>query len=736
MGFLKKILKKILNHQLFYNYMRGIITIVMLLEIILIFIISKFKFPEPIQTVLVVIAFGMLIFIVASALVYLILSLNKRGEITKRKIIIRKIKANILGIIIMIVFSLLFLNLYLYLKSMMGNDLLLSLNVDNENIYIQNGDKIDIGINARVISNLFCSADCSLKIEDLSSGEKVFYEEINIKTSSVFSKHYTINPNEEKYGQKLYKVSLECNNTDSNLCYYKSYTKYRTKIVSVDYYLNDVQTLIKDNLKNNTETLYREYYYLENELNSLNLKGYSLYLPELEKEYTEINNSMKDSYIKLEELKKLYYSQEYFKLGTEIYSVASEIVSLSNKINQFNSSFYTEMNTYNSLVDDAILIHREALLLKEYSFTSFSIRQGELFVNNFNRFILRMSDEDTLKNKLDEFREVEIEFINLMSLLESERESNFENLRLQTPVIQLNLEKILFSDGNYTSSFTLEEPSPVCCLYGECYDCIDDSGSNYPIIFVHGHSFNEGVSSELSMDSFSEMARELEKEGYIDAGYFYRRYYNEDSQKSLGKVNSTILVEATYYIDTLLGEETSFVVNSKWETISTYSSRLSEIILNVKHMTGKDKVIIVAHSMGGLVTREYIRNYGYESLDKIIFVGTPHHGVDGFILSYCPIFGAEIECSEMNKSSKFISDLNSAPLPDIPIYNIVGLGCYIEGSDGDGIVKNSSAYLEGTENIFINGECNGVDFFHVNMIKPEKHPDIYELIKTLINKKD
>jgi triacylglycerol lipase len=39
-----------------------------------------------------------------------------------------------------------------------------------------------------------------------------------------------------------------------------------------------------------------------------------------------------------------------------------------------------------------------------------------------------------------------------------------------------------------------------------------------------------------------------------------------------------------------------------------------------------DKVIIVAHSMGGLATRAYLRKFGRASLAKAITLGTPHHG--------------------------------------------------------------------------------------------------------------
>ncbi|MGK5020865.1 esterase/lipase family protein [Janthinobacterium sp. LB2P10] len=42
--------------------------------------------------------------------------------------------------------------------------------------------------------------------------------------------------------------------------------------------------------------------------------------------------------------------------------------------------------------------------------------------------------------------------------------------------------------------------------------------------------------------------------------------------------------------------------------------------------TGSERVIIVAHSMGGLVARAWLRRYGAARVARIITIGTPHHG--------------------------------------------------------------------------------------------------------------
>lgn len=54
---------------------------------------------------------------------------------------------------------------------------------------------------------------------------------------------------------------------------------------------------------------------------------------------------------------------------------------------------------------------------------------------------------------------------------------------------------------------------------------------------------------------------------------------------------------------------------------------LKQTINQAKQISGKDKVNIVAHSMGGLVTRAYIISNHYQNdIDKFIMLGTPNYG--------------------------------------------------------------------------------------------------------------
>ena len=60
--------------------------------------------------------------------------------------------------------------------------------------------------------------------------------------------------------------------------------------------------------------------------------------------------------------------------------------------------------------------------------------------------------------------------------------------------------------------------------------------------------------------------------------------------------------------------------------IDEYSPLIHRAIEMLCRDTGSDKIIIVAHSMGGLASRAYLRDYGSKRIARLITLGTPHHG--------------------------------------------------------------------------------------------------------------
>ena len=70
-----------------------------------------------------------------------------------------------------------------------------------------------------------------------------------------------------------------------------------------------------------------------------------------------------------------------------------------------------------------------------------------------------------------------------------------------------------------------------------------------------------------------------------------------------------------------------FVLPYDWRLSNTVNAPLLKARIDeALRKSGKEKVDIVAHSMGGVLAKEYIATFGKGSVDQLIFVGTPHLG--------------------------------------------------------------------------------------------------------------
>lgn len=82
--------------------------------------------------------------------------------------------------------------------------------------------------------------------------------------------------------------------------------------------------------------------------------------------------------------------------------------------------------------------------------------------------------------------------------------------------------------------------------------------------------------------------------------------------------------------------ENLFICFYNWKKNCTYNAEtfLHETIQKAKDVTGADKVNVIAHSMGGLVTRSYIASTRFQNeIDKMILIGCPNDGaVDAYYL--------------------------------------------------------------------------------------------------------
>ncbi len=63
-----------------------------------------------------------------------------------------------------------------------------------------------------------------------------------------------------------------------------------------------------------------------------------------------------------------------------------------------------------------------------------------------------------------------------------------------------------------------------------------------------------------------------------------------------------------------------------WGNIDYYAEGIEQRIDEVLAATGARQVILVGHSMGGLVLRAYLRRHGRDKVARIVTLGSPHQG--------------------------------------------------------------------------------------------------------------
>jgi len=129
--------------------------------------------------------------------------------------------------------------------------------------------------------------------------------------------------------------------------------------------------------------------------------------------------------------------------------------------------------------------------------------------------------------------------------------------------------------------------------------------------------------------------------------------------------------------------------------IDCYVPQLTAAIKMLQAATGQPRIVIVAHSMGGLVARAWIRDHGSDSIAKLITLGTPHGGT---VLAR---YGLGENSRQMRPAgvpggTLWLTQLNTPAEPAVPTVSIYSMHDNI-------IAPRTSSHLPGAKNIVLRG---------------------------------
>lgn len=123
--------------------------------------------------------------------------------------------------------------------------------------------------------------------------------------------------------------------------------------------------------------------------------------------------------------------------------------------------------------------------------------------------------------------------------------------------------------------------------------------------------------------------------------------------------------------------------------IDTYADAISKRVEAVCAASGTHQLVIVAHSMGGLAARAYLRKFGAGRVAKLLTLGSPHHGT---VMAH---LGAGENGKQMVPGNAWLEKLNEEA-PGLPVVALF--------SHHDNVVApQESAMLEGARIVRLSG---------------------------------
>jgi len=146
----------------------------------------------------------------------------------------------------------------------------------------------------------------------------------------------------------------------------------------------------------------------------------------------------------------------------------------------------------------------------------------------------------------------------------------------------------------------------------------------------------------------------------------------------------------------------SGILGERFPPLEILEEELEHFLVNFR------KVDVVAHSMGGLLVREYLLHHTDNRIRRIVFLSTPHYGTNAAkflsgIADVSPL--GNLQAEEMRPGSWFLWQLNEAETEELKSLEV--LNVYVKDTSmiqSDLVVGEYSAYLNGQHNVAVEGD--------------------------------
>ena len=137
--------------------------------------------------------------------------------------------------------------------------------------------------------------------------------------------------------------------------------------------------------------------------------------------------------------------------------------------------------------------------------------------------------------------------------------------------MKINLKKKSYWGKKVTNTnglnATLQNQINECCAYNNCIECIDNKNDEIinkkgiidennqiktPVLFIHGHAFNDANTPEYTMNSFGAIQKKLQSEGFLNAGQLdLSKSFYDIKNENWGKFGVPVTARASFSLETM-----------------------------------------------------------------------------------------------------------------------------------------------------------------------------------------
>jgi PKD repeat protein len=233
-----------------------------------------------------------------------------------------------------------------------------------------------------------------------------------------------------------------------------------------------------------------------------------------------------------------------------------------------------------------------------------------------------------------------------------------------------------------------------------------------PVLFVHG--FCSDASTWNSMITTLQHTNPTRYNGlvgredlYYDGTYVRDRNdearsypANQNTVSVLGSLQHSMVYTITFYDATNLTFSDTSVAQLD---IRDLAGQLAKVIEAIRSVNSVPQVDLVAHSLGGLVSRAYLEGLAttsgspvtyHDDVHALVTIDTPHNGAQSILTDPTSVFcflAHNIQRDEMTPTGLFLTLLNTTPLPqDVSVTSIASRTFALAT---DGVVSSASQDL-------------------------------------------